>query len=128
MDELIGRIAERCGIPLEQARTAVAIMLNFLYRDGPSDLVAEFVDRMPGAREMLRPPEEAKGGWLSGLVGGLGGSMGAIAALNELTTAGLDLDQIKAVTREVVAFAKEHAGEDLVNGVIDDIPGLAQIV
>jgi len=128
MEELIQRIAQSSGVDEARARAAVEIILNFLYRDGPTDLVSEFMDKMPGARDLLRPPEEAKGGWLSGLVSSMGGSMGALAALSELTAAGLDIEEVKAVTREIVAFARERVGEDLVNSVVDDIPGLAQIV
>ena len=54
--------------------------------------------------------------------------MGAMAALNELTDAGLELDQVQQVTRLVVDFAKEHAGEEVVDQVVGQIPGLSQFV
>ena len=58
----------------------------------------------------------------------MGGGMGAMAALNELTNAGLDMDGVQSVVKELVSYAKEKAGDDVVNEVVSQIPGLSQIV
>ncbi|MEP3665207.1 MAG: DUF2267 domain-containing protein, partial [Roseibium sp.] len=65
---------------------------------------------------------------LGGLGSMMGGGMGAMAALNELTNAGLDMDGVQSVVKELVSYAKEKAGEDVVDEVISKIPGLSQIV
>jgi len=133
MDELIARIAANVGIDESLAKTAVGIILKFLNKDGPADKVAPLLDALPGARELLaaQPGKESSGGGLLGgigsLLGGLGGGMGAMAALSEMSSAGLDMDQVKGVTEEVVGFAKEKAGADIVDEVIASIPGLSQI-
>lgn len=130
MEELIQRIATETGIDPALARKAVEIIINFLHRDGPQPLVGELITKFPGAEALLR--EHGEGG-AKGFLGGklssiFGGGMGAMAALNELTDAGLELDQVQQVTRLVVEFAKEHAGEEVVDQVIGQIPGLAQFV
>jgi len=129
MDELIQKIASETGIDPALARTAVEIIINFLRRDGPQPLVGELIDKFPGAAALLRPDEGGGKGFLAGKLGGLfGGGMGAMAALNELTDAGLELDQVQQVTRLVVDFARQHAGDDVVDEVVGRIPGLSQFV
>ncbi|MBO6757790.1 MAG: DUF2267 domain-containing protein [Roseibium sp.] len=129
MDELIKRIAEAAGIDIDQAREAIAIILGFLNKEGPSDKMQEIFDALPGASELVAEREgQAGGGLLSGLSGMMGGGMGTMAVLNELTSAGLSMDNVQSVTKELVSYAKEKAGDDVVNEVISQIPGLNQIV
>lgn len=123
MDQLIAGIAEKVGIDPELARKAVSIILTFLNKDGPQDLVKQVMETMPGASDLI---ESDSGG--GGLLGGLMGSMGAMGALNQLTSAGLDMGQVSGVTREVITYAKEHAGEDIVDEIVGSIPGLSQVI
>lgn len=124
MNEIIGRIAAAAGISEAVALEAVTIILNFLKKDGPQEQVAKVIAALPGAEALVT--EEERGG---GLLGGMfGGAMGAMAALNKLTGAGLDMGEIQTVTRELVRIAKEHAGEEVVDEVVKGIPGLSQIV
>ena len=127
MDELIAKIVAGVGIDEDVARKAVGIIFNFLQNDGPADLIDQFMDKVPGARELVAGQSGGGAGGLSGMLGGIGG-MGAMGAFNELTSAGLNMDQIKGVTQEVIGFAKAEAGDDLVNQIVDSIPGLGQCV
>jgi len=132
MQDLIDRIAQAADITAETSQKAVAIILGFLEKAGPEDRVAEVFEALPGARELVDGhAAEKSGGLLSGLgsmMGGMGGMGAAMATLNELTSAGLSMDEIKSVTRELIAYAKEHAGEETVDEVVAKIPGLSQIV
>lgn len=132
MDELIGRIASAAGISEDLARQAIGIILNFLNRDGPQDAVARIVALLPGASALMAEQGGGGGGLLGSLAGKLGGSlgggMGAMAALNELTNAGLDMGEVQAVTRELIQTAREHAGADVVDRVVASIPGLGQVL
>ena len=125
MEDLISRIVNNVGIDESLAKSAISIILNFLAKDGPSDLVAQVTEAMPGAKELMDEGSEQDNG---GLLGGLMGGMGAMGALNQLTSAGLDMSQVQGVTKEVVGYAKEKAGEDIVDEVINAIPGLGQFV
>lgn len=124
MDQLIATIAEKVGIDAELAEKAVSIILSFLNKDGPQDLVQQVMQAMPGASDLIEANDSGGGGLLGGLVG----SMGAMGALNQLTSAGLDMGQVTGVTREVISYAKEHAGEDVVDEIVGSIPGLSQVV
>lgn len=132
MDELVSRIAAAAGISEDLARQAIGIILNFLDRDGPQDAVARIVDALPGASQLMAEQGGGGGGLLGSLAGKLGGSigggMGAMAALNELTNAGLDMGEVQTVTRELVQAAREHAGADVVDRVVSSIPGLGQVL
>lgn len=129
MEELINRIVAASGVGEEQAREAIAIILKFLNKDGPQEQMQQIFDALPGARELVAEREgKGGGGLLGGLGNMMGGGMGAMAALNELTSAGLDMGEVQSVTRELVAYAKEKAGDEVVDEVVSQIPGLSQVI
>ncbi|MES0810728.1 DUF2780 domain-containing protein [Roseibium sp. SCPC15] len=130
MEELISRIMTAAGIDKEVAKKAVAIILGFLNKEGPEDKMQLIFDALPGAADLVaeREQEKSGGGLLGGLGSMMGGGMGAMAALNELTSAGLDMNGVQSVVKELVSYAKEKAGDDVVDEVISQIPGLSQIV
>ena len=126
MEELIGRITGKVGIDEETARSAVRIILSFLYREGDSDKVTELAGKIPGAADYIDPTDDDGASTLGGFGGLMGG--GAMAVLGELQALGLGMGQIQSVTQETVDFARERAGADLVNDVVASIPGLSQFV
>lgn len=149
MEELIGRITQAVGIDEQTAQTAIGVILGFLNKEGPSDAVGQLMGAIPGAEDLLASAggaaEEASGGLggaLGGLMGGAGGGLGGLAgavgglvggqsggmmaAASELMGAGLDMGQIQGVTQEVVGFAREKAGDDVVGQIVSQIPGLDQ--
>ncbi len=150
MEELIGRITQAVGIDEQTAQTAIGVILGFLNKEGPSDAVGQLLGAIPGAEDLLASvggaAEESGGGGiagaLGGLMGGAGGGLGGLAgavgglvggqsggmmaAASELMGAGLDMGQIQGVTQEVVGFAREKAGDDVVGQIISQIPGMDQ--
>ncbi|HEX2216529.1 MAG TPA: DUF2267 domain-containing protein [Xanthobacteraceae bacterium] len=123
MDELIERLIASAGIERPVAERAVGIILDFLLKEGPADKVQELVDKLPGA-EPLVAAERASGAG-GGLFGGMSGVMGAGQRLMAI---GLSMGQVQSVTREIVAYAREKAGEDTVGEIVGAIPGLSQFV
>ncbi len=130
MEELIKRIMTAAGIDESLAQKAVAIILGFLEKEGPSDQVQQIFASLPGASELVaaHSGDAGGGGLLGGLGSMMGGGMGAMATLNELTSAGLSMGDVQTVAKELISFAKENAGDDVVDEVISQIPGLNQIV
>ncbi len=120
MDELVGRIAANVGTARPVAEKAVGIILEFLAREGPPDTARDLIDRLPGAQSAIEAAR-AEGGAL----GGLGGIMGVGT---RLMGAGLSMPEIQGVTREIVAYAREQAGEEAVNRFMDAIPALRQFI
>ena len=130
MEELINRIMAAAGTDEGVAKEAIAIILGFLNKEGPEDKMQQIFDALPGAADLVaeRAQEKSGGGLLGGLGNMMGGTMGAMATLNELNSAGLDMAGVQSVVKELVSYAKEKAGDDVVDEVISQIPGLNQIV
>ncbi len=123
MDELIGRIVSTVGIERSVAEKAVAIILDFLATEGPPDKVRALIERLPGAGEAVEAARADTSG--GGIFGGMGGIMGVGS---RLMSAGLGMGEIQGVTRELISFAREEAGDEDINGIVDAIPGLSQFV
>jgi hypothetical protein len=122
MDELIGRLVASVGIDRLSAEKAVGIILGFLLKEGPPGKVQALIDRLPGATALL---EAQRGPDAGGGMFAMGGIMGAGA---KMMAAGLSMGQVQGVTREVMTFAREKAGEDKVGQVLGAIPGLSQFI
>jgi hypothetical protein len=120
MDELIGRLVADIGIDRATAEKAVGIILNFLVKEGPADKVQPILAKLPGAQVLIDKAAGEGGG--GGLMGGV---MGAGMAM---MSAGLSMGQVQSVTRSVIAYTREKAGEDAVGEIVAAIPGLAQFV
>src|SRR5471032_2012709 len=107
MDELLDRLVAKVGVDRGVAEKAVGIILAFLLKEGPSDKVQALIDAMPGADAAMQ--SAASGGDF-----GMGGIMGVGT---KLMAAGLGMDQMQAVTRELIAYSREKAGEDTVGEI-----------
>jgi hypothetical protein len=121
MDELVGRIVANVGIERPVAERAVGIILDFLATEGPADKVPAMLARLPGATEAIAAARSTS----AGVFGGMGGIMGVGS---RLMSAGLGMGEIQGVTRELIAFAREKAGDGDVNAIVEAIPGLSQFV
>jgi hypothetical protein len=126
MEELITRIAGNVGVDDATARKAVGIILSFLHREGDREKVVQLVERIPGAEDFISADDPDSSATLGGLGGLMGG--GAMAALGELQGLGLGMGQIQGVTKETVNFARERAGEEIINDIVASIPGLGQFI
>ena len=122
MDELIGRLVANVGVDRAAAEKAVGIILDFLAKEGPPDKVQTLIDKLPGAQALLQAQqaEDSGGGMFS-----LGGLMGAGS---KMMAAGLSMGQVQGVTKEVIAYTREKAGEDTIGEIVGAIPGLSQFV
>lgn len=119
MEKLIARIASDAGIDEDVAKKAITIILNFLNKSAPDDKMEQLLEGMPEAREYIT--EDGKGGMFGG------GMMGAMGAMNDLTSAGLSMGQVQTVTKDLVEHSREQSG-DVVDEIIASIPGLSQFV
>ena len=122
MDELIARLVANVGVDKAVAEKAVGIILDFLVKEGPSDKVQAVVDKLPGAQALIQAQQVSDAG------GGMFGMGGLMGAGTKLMAAGLSMGQVQSVTKEVIAFSREKAGEDAVGEIVGAIPGLSQFV
>ena len=124
MDELIARLVADVGIDRATAEKAVGIILEFLVKEGPADKVQPLLAKLPGAEAVMQKAgsESDSGGAMAGAMGGVMG------AGMRMMSAGLSMGQVQSVTRAVIAYTREKAGEDAVGEIVAAIPGLAQFV
>jgi len=120
MDELIARLVADVGIDRATAEKAVGIILEFLVKEGPADKVQPLLAKLPGAEAVMQgtASESESGGMMGGVMG----------AGMRMMSAGLSMGQVQSVTRAVIAYTREQAGEDAVGEIVAAIPGLAQFV
>jgi hypothetical protein len=118
MDELLDRLVNTVGVDRAVAEKAVGIILAFLLKEGPSDKVQALIDQLPGANSATQAAVDAGGA-------GMGGIMGVGT---KLMAAGLGMNQMQGVTREIIAHAREKVGEDAVGEIVGSIPGLGQFI
>lgn len=127
IEDLINRVASAAGIDTGLASKAVGMILGFLQKEGPQEQVQQMLAALPGSEGLIAQASSGEGGGLMGMVGGLmgGGIMGLGA---NLMGAGLDMGQISTVGRELMAFGREQAGEDVMGQIVAGTPGLSQFV
>jgi hypothetical protein len=122
MDELVDRIAANVGVDRTVAEKSVGIIFDFLAKEGPTEKVHALLDQLPGAAAAIAAVRASDAG---GMFGSMGGIMGVGS---RLMSAGLGIGEIQGVTRELIAYAREKAGDDAVNGIVEAIPGLSQFI
>ena len=127
MDELIARVSTSLGVDAELAKTAVGHVLAFLHKELPEGPVAEFIEKVPGARDIVDAVAEKEDGAGSSILGGLlnNGRMGLAGKLN---AAGLDMGQIQKLGHEIFAYAETLLGKEKVQQIASSVPGLSQFL
>ena len=138
IEQLVTRIAATAGIDPAIAEKAVGMLLGFIQQQGDDGAVAQMIQQIPGAAGLVAQYNGAEtqasgGGLLGSVMGAVGGMMGGGAGdlmqLGQgLMAEGLDMGQIQQVAGETLSFAKEHAGEDTVNQVVESVPGPSQFL
>ncbi len=122
MDELVDRIVAKVGVDRSVAEKSIGIIFDFLSKEGPTDKVHALLDRLSGANEAIAAARAGDGG---GMFATMGGIMGVGS---RLMSAGLGMGEIQGVTRELIAYAREKAGDEAVNAIVNAIPGLGQFI
>jgi len=140
MNELVTRIASQAGIDPALAEKVGGMILGFLQREGQEGPVAEMIKQIRGATELIAQfngaeaqPAAGGGGLMGSLMGAVasftGGQTGDIMALGQkLMAEGMTMDQIKSAAQEIIAVAKQYAGEETVDQVVKQIPGLSMVL
>jgi hypothetical protein len=122
MEELIARLVANVGVDQAAAEKSVGIILDFLLKDGPADKVQALIDRLPGAAALLQAQQAADTG------GGMFAMGGIMGAGTKMMAAGLSMGQVQGITKEVIAYSREKAGEDAIGEIVGSIPGLSQFI
>ena len=135
MDNLIARVAAAANTTPETARQAVAMIVDFLKREAPEDAIQALTTKAPALNAIVASIQNAGGEGMGPLVKGLmgtgSGAMGGgglMALGSGLMGLGLTMEQIQTAGKEVFAYARNAAGDDVVGEISAAIPGLAQFI
>ena len=155
MQEMIERIAGQVGIEPELAHKATSMIVCFISNNAPAEYVDMIRQHLPGfddvaasgAVHVEAAQSESTGGGLFGALGGLmggggiagalGGLMGgseggglgaAMAMLGNLQKDGLDMGQVQSLAGGLVGEFKQVAGEDVVDKLLAEIPGIGRFI
>ncbi len=126
MDELIARVTEKTGLEASVARNAIGIILAYLQKEGPPNEVGQLVAALPGSDEAIANAGSDGGGGIMGMMGAMGG--GVMALGGQLMGVGVSMGQLQPLGKELFAYGREKAGEDVMGPIVGAIPGLSQFV
>ncbi|MEE1610103.1 DUF2267 domain-containing protein [Microvirga sp. CF3016] len=126
MEELIARVTQKTGLDQATARKAIGIILGYLQKEGPSSEVNQLIAALPGAQEAIDETKSGGGGGLMGMMGSMGG--GVMALGGQLMGIGVSIGQMQPLGKELFAYGREKAGEDVMGPIVGSIPGLSQFV
>lgn len=126
MEELIARVAAAANLDADTAQKAVGIILGFLRKESDAPETEQLIAAVPGADALIAGASGAQGGGLMGAVAGMMGGGGLMGLASQLSSAGLGMMEMQSVGKELFAFAREKAGEDVVGQVAASVPGLSQ--
>ena len=129
MDELIARVSQAAGVDSELARLALGEIFAFLKSDVPPEAVQKLLEKIPGSNELadsMAEPEAPVGG--SSLLSALGGLMGGgvMGLASKLMGLGLNTGEMHSIGHELFNYAREKAGDDVVNDVVAFVPTFRQ--
>ena len=127
MDELIARVTKATGLDATTAQKALGIILAFLKKEGPQAEVNQLLAAMPGSEQTVAQSGDGGPGTLMGGMMGMGGG-GVMALGSQLMSAGVSMGQMQPLGRELFAYGREKAGEDVMGPIVGSIPGLSEFV
>lgn len=127
MNELISRITQATGLDAAVVEKAVGLILAFLGKEGPPEEVTKLFDAIPGSQQAAATAGDGgPGGMMGGLMGAMGG--GVMVLGQKLMAAGVPMAQMQPLGRELFAYGREKAGEDVMGPIVGAVPGLSQFV
>jgi len=126
MEELIARVTQKTGLDAATARKAIGLILGYLQKEGPQTEVNQLIAALPGAQDAIEQSKTGASGGIMGMVGSMGG--GVMALGGQLMGIGVSMGQMQPLGKELFAYGREKAGEDVMGPIVGSIPGLSQFV
>ena len=131
MDEMIARVSQAAGVDAQVTRQAIGEIFVFLKSEVEPQALQDLMDKIPGAQELAASTGEVEapmgGGGLMGALSSMMGGGGIMGLAGKLMALGLGMAEMQTIGRELFAYAREVAGEEIVNKVVASSPTLTQI-
>ena len=136
MQEFITRAAAALGISDTIARQATGALLDLVSKTASAPDMQQLIAKLPGAADLLKaiqppPPEPPPSGGMFGALGNmvssassaLGSLGGPGQLLDFISKSGLNPQQGGQFANMFLDFARQQAGNDLVDKIASTIPG-----
>ena len=131
MDEMIARVSQAAGVDAQVTRQAIGEIFVFLKSEVEPQALQDLMDKIPGAQDLATSTGEAEapmgGGGLMGALSSMMGGGGIMGLAGKLMALDLGMAEMQTIGRELFAYAREVAGEEIVNKVVASSPTLTQI-
>ena len=131
MDEMIARVSQAAGVDAQVTRQAIGEIFVFLKSEVEPQALQDLMDKIPGAQDLAASTGEAEapmgGGGLMGALSSMMGGGGIMGLAGKLMALDLGMAEMQTIGRELFAYAREVAGEEIVNKVVASSPTLTQI-
>jgi len=132
MNEFISSVTSQLGISEDDAKKATGGILGLIKDNADSGDFSKLMDSLQGASEMTASAGSGTGrggGLLGKVTSALGGNVGnAAGVLGILSGSGLSADKAGSFVSLFINFAKEKAGPELIEGILDKIPELKALI
>ncbi len=130
MKELIARVCAATGLNEATALPAIGHVIQFLEDHAPESNVAELVDKIPAAQQAIAAAAATSDAGVTAIFGAVKGFLGfGQTDMNilggKLGNLGLNETQIRALLKEVFAYAESLVGKEGVAKMTDAMPYLA---
>jgi hypothetical protein len=108
-------------------------LLNFLKNQGGGNEAQSLIAKLPGAEDVIQSTGSSSessgtlggGGMMGGLTSAMGQSGGALAALRG---SGLSASQAGPFVKMLVDYARQKAGPEIVERVVDKVPAIKAMI
>ncbi|RJG44604.1 hypothetical protein [Mesorhizobium sp. DCY119] len=137
IQEILTTVSSKAGLDEPTTEKAVGTILSVLEHEAEGTRVAELFGSIPGSLDLARqydvmaaqPAGGSGGGLFGSLTSALGGALGEkagalINGISQLRSTGLDATQIRQAGTTLIQQAKTAAGPDVVNEIVESVPGL----
>ena len=132
MDQFIAMAAEKLGVDRGIVEKAVGTALSLIKSRASDGDFQGLLAKLPGAEALASQAEsgsETGGGGLFGAATGvLGGGGSAMGALAQLQDTGLDSGQLGSLLSLFKDHAAKQAGGELTGRLFGNVPGLDQLI
>jgi len=121
MDDLVAYLRTRLDVDETTARAVVVIVIQFLGKEAPADLLAPLFAVHPWAEAPEVDVTELSERHF-------GGMARLMLVADRMMAHGLTMAQVQFAVHEIVAYARTTVGEEPVNRLVRAVPGLRQVV
>lgn len=142
ISDFIQQVVEKLEIDEAQAAKATGGILNIIKKNAKDGDFQTLLSQLSGAEPLMVQAEAAvkSGGGSGGLGGMIGGALGsalgggggmlgnAAAMMSLLSATEMNPGQLKALAKMFLKYVKQHAGEELVDAMLAEMPEVRSFI